>query len=97
MAQVANVPSYVATLLTALEDRFPGSKAEVGRIRGLDAYAFRVGVLGTGFVDLILMSGHDQAWEVAERVLTREQRLRISMILCLAPDEVREDEPRAAT
>jgi acid stress-induced BolA-like protein IbaG/YrbA len=97
MAQqrVIELPGFVGTLLAAVEQRFPGVQTDVERVKGADAYYYRIGLVSDLFSDIHLMARQELLWSIAEDVLDREQFLRISMFLALTPDELNGEEDPA--
>ena len=71
-------------LADELADRFNGH-VEIEQVR---PGRFRFGVLSKHFVDASHLTRQDQAWEVVERVLTDEQRMDVSLLLMMGPEDV---------
>ena len=91
MVKVAakTVPTFVAELMAALEKRIPASTTDAERVVGLDHYFWRVAVLSEHFSDMDFDDRHDLVWGIAREVVAEHRLRRISMILCLTPEELR--------
>jgi hypothetical protein len=90
MAKLKNPPSFVHRLETALMDDLGaiGIPAEVDAEPIATTRLYRVAVLATKFKKLKHYERQDLVWRIAQRALSPDELLRISMILTLTPDEV---------
>ena len=88
MAQVAKIPSFVAATVSALDEAFPGSQIDVERIGRTRNY--RIAVVWPNFKRMGHPQRQNRGWDIAERVLSPQEILRIGMILTLTPDELPE-------
>ena len=83
-------PTYVARLISALQQRLPGAEVTHEQIRR-DRYRFLVS--SEQFNEL----GHPErqriVWDVAGATLDREDLLKIGMILTVAPGDYPETNP----
>lgn len=91
MAKVAEreTPEFVGDLLKTLSERIPGATADSERVEGLNHYFWRIAVVSDHFRDMDLDDRHDLAWGIAREAVDPHRLPRISMILCLTPEEFR--------
>jgi acid stress-induced BolA-like protein IbaG/YrbA len=92
MAQVAQLPKFVGSLLAALERRLPGALLDVERIPGIDLPHYRVAVVAEQFTGKDHHARQTIVWDVADDVLSSDDRLRIASILTLVPSELEPEE-----
>lgn len=90
MAKLKNAPSFLGRLESALVDGLDanGIRAEVSAEPIRTTRLYRVAVLAPKFKVLKHSERQDLVWRIAERALSPDEMMRISMILTLTPDEV---------
>jgi hypothetical protein len=82
---VVDVPEYVEALARKLEQELAGSQVSYQRLRR-DRYRFAV--VWKKFEKMDHPARQHRVWEIAESVLRRDDLLKVSMIITLAPSEV---------
>jgi hypothetical protein len=84
-----NEPAFLARLKEALTDtlRANGIAAEVDTEPVPTTRLYRVAVLAPKFKRLRHSERQDLVWRIAERALSPEEQMRVSMILTMTPDE----------
>ncbi len=89
MATVKNPPTFLHRLKTALTDglRAAGITAAVDSEPVPTTKLHRVMILAPKFKALKHTERQDLVWRIAEQTLSRDEQLKISMILTLTPDE----------
>lgn len=88
MAQVAHLPKFVTALLAALEEALPGSQTDVEKVPGSEATHYRVAVVAEQFRGKDHWARQQVVWSVTDDVLPPDERLRVSSILTLLPEEL---------
>lgn len=88
MGQVTQqrVPAFVARYADALREQLPGADVEAEKITGTNHYRFLV--VSGRFNGRSHRERQQLVWSVADRVLTPDQRLRVTMIITLGPGEL---------
>lgn len=80
MAQVAQIPKYVATLLVDLQSHFPDAAVDVRRDRGPGGWDYTIAVVSERLNRMGWNPRHKALFDVARQVLTPEQRLRVNLV-----------------
>jgi acid stress-induced BolA-like protein IbaG/YrbA len=82
------LPPAITRLKKALASEF-GAVVDVQPVPGgsLPDY-FRVALVSTRFARMPHLKRQDAVWDVADRILSREEVLSVSMILAFAPNEL---------
>src|SRR6476469_2356146 len=75
MAQVAKLPQFVESLMSALSSAFPGAKVDVQRIGRTNRY--RLAVVWSNFKRMGHLQRQNRVWDVAEKCLSDPDLLRI--------------------
>ena len=82
------LPPAITRLKKALASEF-GGVVDVQPVPGSGVRDyFRVGLVSPRFRRMPHLKRQDAVWDVADRVLTREETLLVSMILAYAPNEL---------
>jgi acid stress-induced BolA-like protein IbaG/YrbA len=81
---VEQLPAEVQSLVEILRRELKG-EVEVEAVPGTNRY--RLAVVADRFEQMTQLARQDLVWEIADRVLNREQTLLISMILTFAPSD----------
>lgn len=89
MAKVKHTPPFLDRLKSALVGDLKGSgiRAEVRAEPVPTTKLYRVAVLAPKFKVMAHSERQNFVWRIAERALSPDELLRISMILTLTPDE----------
>mgnify|MGYP001562078853 CR=1 FL=1 len=93
MAHVAETeqrPKFIVSLLTALRQGLntAGIEAEVDTEAVPGTKLHRVIVVSPNFSDVRQGERQDLVWRIADKVLKREEALRVSMIITVTPAEL---------
>jgi acid stress-induced BolA-like protein IbaG/YrbA len=92
MPKVARIPAFVSHLLSALVSKFPDAVTDVEKLPGLDMPSYRLAIVSEAFKDMDQWARQNVVWDIADEILTSDQRLRVVSILVLTPEELEEQE-----
>ena len=87
-AERAALPEYAKRLVAAFRDEF-GGRIEAERTGTGDRCRFAV--ISPKFEEMETFDCQDAVWDVADRVLGREEVVQITLIFTYAPSELNED------
>jgi hypothetical protein len=81
------LPAFIEALVDALKRELPRAKVDVERVPRTNRY--RLAVVAPQFSRMRHPKRQNLLWDIVEKVLKRDELLRVSMIIAMSPAEFR--------
>jgi len=86
MVKTITLPQFVVTLEDALKSKIRNSQVDIEKVGRTNRYRFVV--VSDRFRRMNHPKRQNFVWDIAEKVLTPQEMLRVSMIITLEPNDV---------